>query len=210
MLMKNLCSHADLVVIARRWLRNQMNCPLVLTEMSVSGCEVPDAIGFRNDRDHWWQMESILIECKVSRNDLRLDQAKSFRLNPDKGMGVRRYLLAPCGVFDEALINDVLAENHWGYLEWDGRSVFQRRRSDRLPANKDAELVLMMSAIRRLKVQGDGVSVKCYIDGMYKTKMTPTLTMEPDENTGSVRVGEGSLEEPNQTAEVLAEGSARS
>jgi hypothetical protein len=74
-------THAELVVRAIRWLRNQKGCSFVLSEQFAAGvAEQPDAIGWKyGDQSH-------LIECKISRSDFFADAAKPFRRNGAKGI----------------------------------------------------------------------------------------------------------------------------
>jgi hypothetical protein len=66
--------------------------------------EIPDAIG-------WRSYESYLVECKTSRADFLADLKKPHRVNPDWGMGDRRYYMTP----PDLVQPDELPE-HWGLL----------------------------------------------------------------------------------------------
>lgn len=66
-------THAELVKRAARWLRNTMNCGVVLVEHG-GGLEIHDAIGWKRG------LQSILVECKVSREDFRADFKKNSRV----------------------------------------------------------------------------------------------------------------------------------
>lgn len=81
--------HGELVRRAVWWLSESQGCQLVLSEQGGGGVgEMPDAIGWHNGH-------SILVECKISIEDLRADFKKPWRLYPDLGMGVYRWYMVP-------------------------------------------------------------------------------------------------------------------
>lgn len=82
-------THTECVEYAARYLSKR--CPVVLPEFFCFNAELPDVIGFKNET-------STLIECKISRSDFLADKKKSFRINPDKGMGDRRFYCVPKGL----------------------------------------------------------------------------------------------------------------
>lgn len=84
-------THADLVKIAERWLRNSRGCSAVLTELVTLESETPDAIGFGAG-------VSQLVECKTSRSDFLADAKKHFRQHPWLGVGTFRTYLCPEGI----------------------------------------------------------------------------------------------------------------
>lgn len=167
-------SHDDLVARGHAWLK-KMGCSIVLHELvtNVSGGEIPDVIG-------WRQGISILIECKVSRNDFSADRHKWFRKFPDRGMGDWRFYLCPVGlvVKDEVppgwgLLEATRGriwmahggpENRYG-LQW-GRPQFQ--------AHKRNETIMLVSALRRLELRG-------HLDLIYQglSEKTETSTGQP-------------------------------
>lgn len=106
-------THADLVAIAGRWLRNTAGCTVVLEELcaATASGENPDAIG-------WYCARTLLIECKTSRSDFLADRKKRFRADPSRGMGLYRYFLAPRG-----LISPAELPPRWGLLEVSGSRV---------------------------------------------------------------------------------------
>lgn len=144
-------THGHLVLRAERWLRQSAGCSVVLRDpMRTHNQEQPDAIGWR---DH----VSILVEVKVSRDDFLADAKKPFRLQPEKGMGDWRLYLCP----PELIQPDELPPG-WGLLWATARTV---RRIHGLPrgnwwgqpplaGNKQAETVLLKSALRRLDRRG--------------------------------------------------------
>jgi hypothetical protein len=142
-------THAELVVRAIRWLRNQKGCSFVLSEQFAAGvAEQPDAIGFKyGDQSH-------LIECKVSRSDFVADAAKPFRIDGAKGMGLFRYYMVPSGLVTAAEVQ----ERHmgWGLLEVMGRGVrVQLKPVAQIKHNQTAELEYLVSALRRTQYRLD-------------------------------------------------------
>lgn len=123
-------THSELVDRAVYWLKNSRNCLVVLSEQGGGlTYEKPDAIG-------WAQGKSILVECKVSIEDLKADFKKPSRKHPDLAIGSSRYYLVPKEMETEA--RRVLHENKldewsaWGLLvchpssireAWPGRVV---------------------------------------------------------------------------------------
>lgn len=146
-------THDDLVLRAERWLKSQ-NCGVAFHDrfqaMTFSG-EKPDAIGWRSD-------VSILIECKATRSDFLADKKKHFRMLPHLGMGDWRFFLCPPG-----LIKPEELPEGWGLLYALPKSI---KRVAGIPANSDwirakpftgnkqAEMQVMYSALRRFAVRG--------------------------------------------------------
>jgi hypothetical protein len=84
-------THNNLVKIAGRWLFNAQGCNPVFTERgSARVPEIPDAIG-------WTAHDCIVVECKVSRNDLKANANKSIHL------GTKRFIMLPEGLYDECV-----------------------------------------------------------------------------------------------------------
>jgi len=117
-------THDDLIQRAERWLRNSLNCRVVMTELvayTQSG-ETPDAIGFRT-------METILVEAKTSKSDFYRDRKKPSRnwerppalIEKDityPALGDWRFYLTPPGLLDGCELPE-----GWGWYEVYGRSV---------------------------------------------------------------------------------------
>lgn len=120
-------THTQLIERAERWLRNSLNCRVVLTELvayTQSG-ETPDAIGFRCN-------ETILIEAKTSKSDFYRDRTKPSRnwkrsyvvngetkhVNLRPALGDWRFYLTPPGLLDGCKLPE-----GWGWYEVHGRSV---------------------------------------------------------------------------------------
>jgi len=86
-------THADLVVQARMFLLHTEGCNPVFIEQG-SGYEKPDVIGWRDNL-------SFVIECKISKTDLKADSSKVFRQEENLGMGEQRYYLITTALFSE-------------------------------------------------------------------------------------------------------------
>ncbi len=112
-------THAELVTAACKWLQNTRKLSVVIGDFRcVMVNEHPDAIGWR--ADGW----SVLVECKTSRADFRVDKHKIARRLPEMGMGQERFFLAPDGIIDP----DELPSG-WGLLTITGRRVGIVRQS---------------------------------------------------------------------------------
>lgn len=135
------CTHKDACGRVARWLQNTAGCAVVMTERTTRVQETPDAIGWKGDGD------SILVECKVSRSDFHADKAKIFRRIEEQGVGRHRYYAAPSGVLTPEDMPD-----GWGLLEITERQVRVRKQPESKSANKDAEVSMLVSAIRRLEL----------------------------------------------------------
>lgn len=134
-------THAELVQRARRWLSSTAGCRFVLTEpRTIYTQEQPDAIG-------WKGIDSIVVECKVSRADFRADAKKPHRQGC--GLGAHRFYLTPAGLLRPAEVPEP-----WGLLEAHGeriRQVLRPLRWDRPriePPERDwqAEMALLLAA----------------------------------------------------------------
>ena len=100
-------THQELVKLAERWVRRtQRACPVVLSDVRImASAEQPDVCAF----GVW---DSVLIECKASREDFKRDAYKSFRRTPASGVGRRRYYCAPTGLLTRKEL-----PTSWGLLE---------------------------------------------------------------------------------------------
>jgi hypothetical protein len=164
-------THRHLVTLAARWLRDRQHCSVIITEMTTYARETPDAIG-------WHGHQSTLIECKASRDDFMANRNK----NSGPGMGHYRLFLMPQGLVTPSEVPD-----GWGLLEWDGRMirtiVSAHARKD---YSRDDELLLLLSAIRRVGPSATGVSCRMYC---IETKNRATLGIELLEKLVETRVG---------------------
>jgi len=173
-------THSELIRLGREWLikpyaqmapYGHAGCAVVITEISAStyGGEQPDVLGFSGKK-------SILIECKTSRSDFNADKNKVFR-NPElsnMALGNQRWYLAPHGVIPV----DKVPEK-WGLLEWlGGLNVVVIKKPEIQERNRDSEIMILLSVMRRLNIQKDGhVAIKRYEDKpMITVKGEPIIS----------------------------------
>lgn len=157
-------THAQLVALASDWLWRR-GCQVVITELTTSCGEIPDAIGWHTNG---YATTSMLIECKTSRADYRADRQKIARLLPDRRMGRECLYLAPAGV----LTADEVRAQGWGLLEavpatrerWSvhGWSVRHTVGAIEGEANHAQETAFLISALRRVPGSIRGVRCRVY------------------------------------------------
>lgn len=135
-------THKQLVQKAKNYLGGTGGCTIAIAELVTAQREIPDVIGFRNFNGH-----SILLECKVSREDFLRDKEKIFRQFEEDGMGNERYYYTPKGLLNA----DEIPEG-WGLLETDGRCTKNIKKADFKQANKQSEVAFLTSVIRRLQL----------------------------------------------------------
>ncbi len=141
-------THADLVKLAAHWLWVHQRCPLVFTEMVTD--ETPDAIGWRRGA------LSLVVECKATRSDFLANRRKT-RL----GMGRQRWFLVPSGLVRPEEVE--AGRGDWGLIEWDGKNYHETLEAQvRSRYGQQAEMRLLISALRRIGPKPTGVSVKVY------------------------------------------------
>ncbi|WP_242880773.1 hypothetical protein [Stenotrophomonas maltophilia] len=177
-------THADLVKIAGRWLRNTAGCSVVLEELcaATGNGENPDAIGWRCG-------QTMLIECKASRSDFLADRKKPFRADPSRGLGMYRYFLAPKGLLRPEEMPD-----RWGLLEVSGRRVFRAKGHEPgqgywrtedpwcfVPRFNDGEVQMLLSAMSRIKVR---VGASDFHSMLHERLMRPVV--DPRSNQSSM------------------------
>lgn len=154
-------NHDDLVNVAVKWLSKPWrnagdgghgSCSVIISEMTSSSRETPDAIGFHGGF-------STLIECKASRADFRNDAKKYFRIKSEAGMGFYRYMMVPAGLIS---LGDL--PSGWGLIEVspEGRTRV-KAQSSAFEENHRNEKHILLSLICRLKVEhSDHVKVRVY------------------------------------------------
>jgi len=157
-------THAELVARAAAWLK--VRCNIVITEI-VGGNEEPDAIG-------WKSGQPILIECKATRADFRLDAKKWFRHKPENGLGRYRYYMTLPGLIKPEELPD-----KWGLLEVKNKRIFKTVESGNFETfNRDGEVGMLLSCLRRIgQAAPKGVSIRCY---NYENKNKATLGILSD------------------------------
>lgn len=172
-------THKELVDLGRDWLirpfaacapYGHSGCGVVLTEITTAALEQPDVLGFSGRL-------SILIECKTSRSDFNADKNKSFRQDPEVGVGAQRWYLAPKGIIPI----DALPPK-WGLLEvLPGRSILMTRRAEAQKRDTYAEIVILTSVLRRLNIYPDShVAIKKYEIQSTKNRATFFIQEEID------------------------------
>ena len=149
-------THAQLVRLAEQWLRRRYRCGIVLSEQSCASGETPDVIGWKNS------CRSVLIECKVSRADFLADWEKSWRKNPETGMGCERFYLVP-----HRLVERHELPKHWGLLECQGREITVAAKascqSQRTEAGFMWEMNLLLASLRRVEVRIEPQSITNFL-----------------------------------------------
>lgn len=149
----NFISHSELVELGYNWTINK--CAFAFKEFKTQNFEIPDIIGFKGNF-------SFVLEAKCSRSDFLKDKKKSFRINPNLGMGDFRFFITPKGLLDKK----ELIEMNWGLLEVNenkkvrvkynpfGKSssnIYSRWKC--ITKNSEAEKKVMYSALRRLQIR---------------------------------------------------------
>lgn len=149
-------THSEIVEAAYRWLKSETECGFALREYKSSrfSKEIPDVVGF--DAKGF----SYVVECKASRSDFLADAQKFFRLEPEKGMGSYRYYCCPEGMIKvEDLprgwgLVHVSPDEQRAYCVVDPIEPSESGEVRRFERNKDAEYLIMYSALRRLDLRG--------------------------------------------------------
>ncbi len=139
-------THNELVKKAVYWLGHAKQCNPVFGERgSRQLSEMPDAIGFTAH-------ESIVVEVKVSKSDLRVDKKKPHRTNGE-GMGNKRFHLMPQELYEQCENHDW---NGWGVITCNSYGTKQVRgmSSDEFESNIKSERDFLRSRV--LEVQSFG------------------------------------------------------
>lgn len=142
------------------WLR-RYRCGVVLSEQACISGEMPDAIGWKR------ACHSVLVESKVSRADFLADRDKSFRQNPESGVGCERYYLVPGGLIR---IEELPAG--WGLLEVCGREIERVRASAknmRSEVGFQNEMNLLLASLRRVEIRIEPESITDFLK--WKNRM---------------------------------------
>lgn len=144
--MTKIWTHAELCKKAVIWLRRTQKaggggCTNAFSEVRSNphDGEIPDAIGIKTSRN----TETIVVEVKTNRSDFIADQRKTFRQNPENGMGNYRYYLCP-----EGLIRASELPPKWGliYIGYRGKATvicghcLGDKKDWHFQSNRDAEL----------------------------------------------------------------------
>jgi hypothetical protein len=152
-------THSELVQVSEKWLKNQMRCSVVLSELVCNSAtnEIPDAIGFNS-------YGSFMVECKTSYIDYLSDKKKPFRTIPENGMGNFRFILCPENVIQ---VNQIYSG--WGLIWVVGKklypqnfkvtNIYREMGLTRFTPRLDCERSILVSAMRRLnqKIKEDEI-----------------------------------------------------
>jgi hypothetical protein len=163
--------HVELNRLAFEWLTRQ--CVVVISELGLQGGEVPDGLGWKANG------QTILIESKVSVNDLRADARKTFRHLPERDVGVFRYFVVNAEMADKVL---ELLPAKWGLLAAKSERLRVVRESDYFEHNTETENKFLLSVIRRIAGRPEpliGVGVKCFIPEWSKDANKALLGITP-------------------------------
>ncbi len=176
-----MLTHDRLIKVARSWLLRPWQtgkrcghyaCSVVITDMTSSAREIPDAIG-------WFNGKSTLVECKVSVEDFKKDVYKLFRQYPADGMGDYRLFMTPKG-----LLKGLTLPDSWGLIEvseMGGTRV--KHFPKKVTANKKAETQMLTSLICRLNVDpGPHVRIRRYVIGENEGEPRATFTIQQKED----------------------------
>jgi hypothetical protein len=164
-------THEKLVAKAVGWLRGY-GCGVVLSEQSCASGETPDAIGWKR------ACHSVVVECKISRDDFLADLEKPFRRKQGIGMGCERFYFAPSGLIDSSEL-----PAGWGLLEISGRAIammnpsYKNLRSAR---GFRHEMNLLLASLRRVEVRIEPQSITDFLK--WKNRMA-------EYNSGSLPEG---------------------
>jgi hypothetical protein len=143
-------THKELVELSHKFVLKKMSCGFAVKELKTTEKEIVDVLGFGA-----WN-HSVLIEVKVSRSDFLADKKKSFRINPDEGVGRYRFYCCP-----KNLIKVEDLPKNWGLIyEEDKKLEIVHNPYCKNPKgnifnggfiyNKDAERAIMYSTLRRI------------------------------------------------------------
>ncbi len=180
-------NHDTLVQAGSKWLASC--APVVVTELS-GGQEEADVIAFgcnlrkRMGKKYFKELfippmygyGTIIIECKASITDFKVDAKKDFRIDPGKGMGDYRFYLTPPGLVS---IEDLLPG--WGLIEMHGKKIKIMHCSQVFKeTSRGAEVGVLTSVIRRIAPEkGNHMSMKVK-HYTLETKNTATLITNKD------------------------------
>ena len=140
-------NHTELVNRAIKWLKNSFHCRVVLSEFVAytNSGETPDAIG-------WVHNRAILVECKATRSDFRLDSKKRARFFGMPALGAWRFYLTPPG-----LIGTDEIRAGWGLYEVHGRKIihkagskYQNAAKPPFASDRGSEVAMLVSALLRI------------------------------------------------------------
>lgn len=109
--MSQALTHADVISAVNRWLLSNHCARMAFNELPGQKLKTAGLTGESPDIFAVHAAWSILIEAKVSRQDFLADSKKSFRKNPEEGVGNYRLYACP-----EGLISVDELPDGWGLL----------------------------------------------------------------------------------------------
>lgn len=161
----NHITHQKLVNITAQWASNFLKFPLVLKEPKcILSREIPDVLAFRANG-------SLLIECKMSREDFFADFKKPERCGNVLGLGNYRVYAAPEGLLE---INDI--PKKWGFIEitHNQKVIVKRLKvgnvyldNDSNPTAQAEDIYFHMSDLKAER----GMLYSCFIKSVPKNKI---------------------------------------
>jgi len=164
-------THAKLVKLAAKWLE-QHGHVVVVTELGTVSGEQPDAMGFT------YRGETTVIECKASRADFRADAKKESRTS--SALGQRRYFLAPYEIIAATEL-----PTDWGLLVVKAGRVRERVSPQLQPTDKQKEMRVLISLLRRLGVHKDrGTYINIYTMEKAEGEARATLGVKEEDPDG--------------------------
>ena len=138
----------------------------MLYEFAASAQENPDVIGWAAAAG------SIVLECKLTRQDFLADSRKPVRKNSRAGMGQRRYYLCPPDVIQ---VKDLPAK--WGLL-WvaKGQVAVQREARGHPERNLLAEIRFLSAMLRRAQIRIGTRPLSEWLRGEYRFEAKRGIT----------------------------------
>jgi hypothetical protein len=153
-------THKELVEKANMWLKNRINCKVILKEFKayVFTGEIPDVIG-------WVYSKSILVEVKATRGDFLSDCKKKARKEGMPALGDFRFYFTNPGVVKKNEIPDKwgLYELHGLRILHKGGQVYYNAGKPPFESHKKSEVALLLAAMRGLQ-NGRANSKKCTLN----------------------------------------------
>ena len=143
-------THDELVDRAGRWLLNSCRCKLVIVRAQPWSCrEHPDAIGWNHAG------ESVVLECKMSRDDFRADRQKAWRTH-GAGMGGKRFYMIPESLWQSDGAHLCVPQGIGLLIVGTRRVTVQREAEGRQDRDWAEEICLLVSRLSNGRALLDG------------------------------------------------------
>ena len=151
-------THKELVKIGADWLLKKapgvtIKCQYAVSEFTTASYESPDVFGIRSG-------QTVLIEVKVSRGDFLADKKKHFRTHDFDALGNQRFYLTPTDLVRPEEVGK------WGLLYCDGEKISIVKESEWFKTERNQEMNLMYSILRRLLKPGLKKKKKNHINSL--------------------------------------------